>query len=434
MEDFSNLREIVTNAYGGFGYFEAKGGEWDKHFDAAAAELRERSNWETAAYFGVLMRLFKSVGVVDGHLSLSARSVTFNLAGSPGLSVWWPRFSDYYVRKSGGKFFLIARSVSVPSIDGELLSVDGASPDRFLFPTYVPDRPGELFLLGYFGDQIRGKLLCRIAGTKDTKELKLHAGRMFRFGRPMPLFEEKRVDGIPVLSLRTLRDENAADLERFVKTAEKLRREPVVVLDMRGNDGGSDGYGIRWLQMLSSSTVRVAVSQDERISPWARVGAVNHLKERLHEVGDAQNQAAFETRLAVATKALEASETKSGERARGFPFFDLAGKAPENFTGRLIVLSDRRNGSAGESFLEMAKALPGTVVVGENSNGVNAFGPIGLYQLPHSSIRLTMGTAITRWGGEIREGSGILPDVWIDEPDILPAVVSYAKTLTLPGP
>jgi C-terminal processing protease CtpA/Prc len=109
--------------------------------------------------------------------------------------------------------------------------------------------------------------------------------------------------------------------------------------------------------------------------------------------------------------------------------FDYPGRAPGKFGGTLIVLSDRKNGSAGESFARLAKSLSGTVVMGENSSGVNTFCPIHMYPLPHSRLKLTMGWAINHSDGKIFEGKGYAPDIWIDEADALPVAISYAKSV-----
>ncbi|NNN05670.1 MAG: hypothetical protein HKL90_07195 [Elusimicrobia bacterium] len=245
-------------------------------------------------------------------------------------------------------------------------------------------------------------------------------------GRP---FESRTIDGIPVLSLRTLRLEHASDMERFVATAEKLRREPFIILDLRGNNGGNDGYGVRWLRALTNETIHYGLEKDALLSPLVGVGEINARNDRLQYVQDAEGRRQIEDLLDSAVKRLEKSDASAQPRKWETRTFDYPGQARRKFPGTLIVLSDGANSSSGESFVRMARSLSSTVVLGENSAGVETFSPVNMYRLPDSGIEISMGGAINQMDGTIFEGKGISPDLWIDEADILPVAVSYAETI-----
>jgi len=67
------------------------------------------------------------------------------------------------------------------------------------------------------------------------------------------------------------------------------------------------------------------------------------------------------------------------------------------------------------------------IILGENSGGVNTFGPLYPYRLPNSRIKIYLAQGITLYRGEVCESKGIPPDLWIDEEDILPSALEYAK-------
>lgn len=64
------------------------------------------------------------------------------------------------------------------------------------------------------------------------------------------------VSGIPVVESRTLAPYagNAEALDRLVREARDWRGEPVVILDLRGNGGGSDLCAARWMEAFTGTS------------------------------------------------------------------------------------------------------------------------------------------------------------------------------------
>ncbi len=430
LEDFSAFEELLKNAYGGYDYFQSHGTDWEGLFKKYRDRLRGKKEWSLGSYFVLLMDFFKDARILDGHFMLEAYSQTIALRGRPGAGRFSIRFADEYVRKDEDGYYLIARSTSADQESyGKLLSVEGRPPKDFLFPTYVPGLRGDIFLIGSFGEKPARSLRCRISGEKDELSLVLHDGKMGSFKNNGRLFASQVINGIPVLTLRTLRLEHATDVERFVATAEKLRREPCIILDLRGNDGGNDGYGVRWLSALTNETIRYRLEKVTLLSPLVDVGEINSREDRLRYVQDPEGRRQIEEFLDSAKRRLRQSEIAFSSRTWEARTFDYPGQAPRKFAGTLIVLSDGTNSSAGESFVLLARSLSRTVVMGENSAGINTFAPVNMYRLPDSGVEMSMGGAVNQLNGNILEGKGILPDLWIDEADMLPAAVGYAEAV-----
>ncbi|NJL24411.1 MAG: hypothetical protein HC902_04070, partial [Calothrix sp. SM1_5_4] len=84
----------------------------------------------------------------------------------------------------------------------------------------------------------------------------------------------------------------------------------------------------------------------------------------------------------------------------------------KRFSAKLYVLIDRGCGSACEITLQLLEALPGRVLVGENSRGAVEYGDRGRLLLPHSRVHVALATAAVRYrDGRAVEGRGYAPDL-----------------------
>lgn len=427
LDDFAAFERLIREAYGGYDHFRVKGTDWDALFRESRRRIRDRKTWTLTAYFELLNEFIRGAGVSDGHLWLTARSPTLSLRGYPGLKRWTARFADVYVQKSKGRFLVFPRS-SPRAARRELLGVEGRSPGEFLFPTYDPDVEGQLFLLGSFGERPMSELSCRFADGA-AERLPLHPQRMTFSIENRPAFEFEIKDRIPLVSLRSLQPSHETDLARFAETADRLKDARAAVLDLRGCDGGNDGYGVRWVQTLSSGTVHTRITKRSRVSAVASAGEINEWLKILSETSDPEGRRHIEGYIEEAKARLRHIESTGMPPGWKTETFDLPGGSSTPFSGALIILSDRANGSACEGLMKVALSLSSAVVMGENSYGVSTFAPVNLYRLPNSKIDIQIGEAVSTFRGDISEGKGIAPDLWIDEPDPLPAALSYARGL-----
>jgi C-terminal processing protease CtpA/Prc len=109
------------------------------------------------------------------------------------------------------------------------------------------------------------------------------------------------------------------------------------------------------------------------------------------------------------------------------------GEASSPFSGTLVVLVDSACGSSCESFVMYARQVPGTLIVGENTAGVGVYGDVRPFHLAASRIWMLAGT---KWfhdspGARVPpEGSGYMPDIWIDSEDASKEAEAIALCLT----
>jgi hypothetical protein len=279
---------------------------------------------------------------------------------------------------------------------------------------------------------------CRIrlpGGAIRTVELPM---RRLRLGTSTtrdrkPAFELKDA-AIPVITLRTFWSGKETELARFVASATKVRDSKAVILDVRGNGGGSDTYAKDWLAELTSQRLYSLVV--ERLdSEVTRQGIVNDNTCQLAEgLDDPAARQELDGRMAWANKTL-AEARQRGELMRTWQqrTFDEGGRAPSAFRAPLVALIDNECASACESLLSRARQLESTVVVGENSGGVGVFAEVLVYRLPKSGLGMAAGMKRFRDRDASRsvvEGRGHLPDLWLDTDDPIALSERIAECLT----
>lgn len=179
-----------------------------------------------------------------------------------------------------------------------------------------------------------------------------------------------------------------------------------IVVDLRGNGGGSDEHALNWIE---SHIARDAQLQDEGYA-WELNGEpLNAWNYRIQE------SAAYGTPF---TKQPEPTARLSVIRDReSF----TAGDNP--WHGQMLVVTDGRVASSGESTTVFLRDGLGAHVVGTPSAGLMLFGNIAPYALPRSGLVLRLGTA--RFGYPPVEFTGIPVDTPL--PDALMPTCGVAE-------
>jgi len=182
---------------------------------------------------------------------------------------------------------------------------------------------------------------------------------------------------------------------RFLSFAEDLKDEPVVIVDIRSNEGGNGLLPLMWLHILAGEVVPtnfVALSVDkciERPEEWLATHHVcdEDLAAYLH--ADVLNDQYF-----------------------------ISFAHPDRIVSNdqiIILLVDRFTASAGEVFVDLMFSMENTLVIGQNTAGVlltNSFGAPMF--LPNSGIPVMFGPSVTvHPEGHFYEGVGFAPDVWV---------------------
>lgn len=213
----------------------------------------------------------------------------------------------------------------------------------------------------------------------------------------------------------------AADLQQLVKDAPLHRQKSKLIIDMRGNGGGNDGYMREWLKQLRARTSTLA-------SPYKNEGGYSSGKQAALS---AWNWSVYADKYMTddplqkdmiewgrSTKALWPlnDTTRFGDGDDGGGYEDR-GSATTDWKGEIAVLVDRRNASSGESAAIWLRDNLGAKIIGERTGGYLEGMNVQTYQLPNTGFTVIVPSVRAAWkDNRIAEGAGIPIDAALQSP------------------
>jgi hypothetical protein len=202
------------------------------------------------------------------------------------------------------------------------------------------------------------------------------------------------------------------------------RKMPVIVFDLRGNQGGAADLVFFLLQRLIGwQSIETALSFSMRIKDSCLARALTwgfaqvNLKDCRGPVPDPVRTALQQALDAVMAPSLPGCRvhfhTLTAKWTYGehrFPSAPLPGQP------RIIALTDNACGSDGEFLVYLLASLAGSVVAGVNTAGVAGFARPGHFILPNTGVPFRLATAQADLYGDQRsfEGYGLIPDIILD--------------------
>ncbi len=428
--DVNVLHQVLSRGYAGYDPIRTRGFDWDAWFGGLRDDVdRQQDPMPILSFRSVLIRAIDQVP--DMHLNIGRWT-----ADQQG--VHW----DQQERKSRSGYAAKLELLGTPTswrvaltdepdwVDAVWLGCTAAGVP--LAPQLITDpaagaRPRLVPVLT--SQSSPGAAECHVRVRNKTERRSIPLRRIekspFANNPDEPPFGLTKTHDIPVVTLRRLPMREWSD---FLATADALNHERVIILDVRGNGGGGDAPVYSWFRKLSSQKFVGHHVQDLE-SEVSLQGTVNSL------CGSSREDQTARSASDQAWLNLE----RHRAQANGQPSRHVQNTAGQymsgsgGFTGRLIVLTDNRCASACETVLHLAKQMPGTLVLGENSGGFVAFGNLGAFRLPQSGLVLHAGRTWFRpmeGAPAIEEGQGYLPDIWIDDHDWLAVTLQIAECLS----
>lgn len=219
-----------------------------------------------------------------------------------------------------------------------------------------------------------------------------------------PVMEEHIVDGVLALRIRRFHGTRDDDhiLNNWAADHKRHFRFDRIVLDLRSNGGGNDTYCYDWMadHLPAAAAVvpadRIWMLDGKYLGMWnmAVAMAAAHGDDSVpHWLVESRPRPAPDSRLDVVS---------------GTDNHMPAGDSP--WTGRMLVLTDRRTGSSGESVAWMLREGLGARVAGRPTAGIIRFGIAAPYMLPRSRLVLILPTKTNDYPPEV-ELAGIPVDV-----------------------
>jgi len=213
-------------------------------------------------------------------------------------------------------------------------------------------------------------------------------------------FTATEIDGIAMIENRRLTqyDDGGPSIEQFAQTGRAMRDEPVLILDLRGNEGGNGMYAANWVKWYAD------LMRKELTQPFAWM----HLSSL------------------TANEFFPYASAASPPTWKVTPYSIPTAVIPNNHL--LIVLIDNLVMSSGEGFVAYLRELENVVFVGTSTKGCLVAGSVGSCQLPISRQPISFGIGLNiRPDLSQFEGVGFMPDLWVPPGESLERVVKFVE-------
>lgn len=273
-----------------------------------------------------------------------------------------------------------------------------------LRPTLSP-RGTRFYLLGPLSPSPLSGF--RFEFDSEVVDLPVHPSRSTRTERVPEGLRRRQERGSEVLTLASFSVRYHDAMQALPQVGAELREAPRVLVDVRGNGGGSGRYPRAFVEALNGGVAQWRSAFAELLSP--------PVLRQLTDLSAYSNPPPFLIRRAKrAQGALEkfrANPLRIWNRLR-----PLEEPLLGDYPGRAVLLMDRGVASSGEGLVAMFSSIPNAIRVGENTAGAGTFGEVGTYRLPGSGLRVHLPYKLILQPDSPEE-RGFLPDFWLDHPN-----------------
>jgi hypothetical protein len=404
--DLPTLRLLIEKTYAGYRPAKARGWNWNKWFAdwdkaLAAKGHRKLSLREAFAPWGRLedVQLDNHSGI-PSFMAFTSGSVSALLASRPQGPCSSMRMTD------GRRVTLSAHDAGQQPHDVQAWNGSALEPASYIS---YPKRDGNVVSVRCGARDIAAHVIAPAPAPGEK-----------------PVYESWG-DGIAYLRMPTFTDANNDALRAALGKAEGLGKERVLVLDLRGNDGGNaptdvltnwfaesaiELAGAQSTQYGTQSCFRTALffGLQQQLSAGLKPPASPQLTQFLQQIVD--------TLKAPQSCAVERTVDR-GDRSLRDHHFALHG--PGDGQTRIVALVDNGCGSDCEYMTYVLSGLPGTVIAGTSTYGVMGFTQPGYFVLPYSRVPFRLALSRTDEYGDGRsvDGYGITVDILLPSVDAM---------------
>jgi len=225
------------------------------------------------------------------------------------------------------------------------------------------------------------------------------------------VFASSLEQGAPVIVSRSFSQDPDA-LRKFQLDAESRRMDPVLILDIRRNSGGSIGVPRVWANNLLGRTPPLPFIATELETRTGLAGKVNYTYTTTTPI---QLDAIFK-------------DWNIGANQRRWSLVRVPDYPLIKWHQLIVVLMDNDTASAGELMIGYLRQVENVVFIGENSAGCLTVGAVSLYYLPNSGLPVRFGSELFLLPNLAEfESKGFAPDLWVPSSKALEYALAAIK-------
>ena len=379
----------------GYGAYQLKGGAsvFDPLRDSMLETLATMRNpLSVGEYISQVLLPYLSSVIKDNHVNLFAHNLGVRSQLYMNEEMFLSRLDDMYILEMNEETY---RVVGVTRDGNEIELMPTLTPNGELAWSF-----GYLSLAGMVGETVEvvaslenietGKVMDQAVVLEFIPNSTLH---------DQEIFSLTNMNGVPVLRNGRLFNPVTLTLQDFADTGADLHDEPVLILDIRGHDGGSDIFAFDWIRQFTGHAPSYSMNfSSVRLSSLTVNAAVSHMP---------------------------ASVPPRWESTIGYPEPVFI---PNDTL--VIVIVDGGAGSAGDSFTGFMRQMENVIIVGTNTSGTLVTGNVGRVVLPTSGISFGFGTSLNiRPNLSQFEGVGFMPDLWVSPNESLDRVLAFIEQM-----